>query len=183
MGYVKNVFDKTAITGDFLYSDDTGLTTNVFLTDPRLYGVRVTKQFGEGSDDSGGFDLFSGADGKSPMIWLTAGGDFSYLIAKQDPYEPENTDFVDMNGGNPVYWPAKAQSLNPEKAQQWPRTGFDWDDAIMFQPEDSDWQAKIGVRYGRSSHNNTAHQSQPKLVPTQWSGIPCHATANGRPGS
>jgi hypothetical protein len=45
MGYVKNVFDKTAITGAFLNSDDTALTTNVFLTDPRLYGVRVTKNF------------------------------------------------------------------------------------------------------------------------------------------
>ncbi len=45
MGYVKNVFDTTAITGDFLNSDDTGLTTNVFLTDPRLFGVRVTKNW------------------------------------------------------------------------------------------------------------------------------------------
>jgi iron complex outermembrane recepter protein len=45
MGYLKNIFDTTAITGDFLNSDDTGLTTNVFLTDPRLYGVRVTKNF------------------------------------------------------------------------------------------------------------------------------------------
>ena len=45
MGYVKNVFDTTAITGDFLNSDDSGLTTNVFLTDPRLYGVRVTKNW------------------------------------------------------------------------------------------------------------------------------------------
>ena len=45
MGYLKNVFDTTAITGDFLNSDDTGLTTNVFLTDPRLYGVRVTKNW------------------------------------------------------------------------------------------------------------------------------------------
>ena len=45
IGYVKNVFDVTAITGDFLNSDDSGLTTNVFLTDPRLYGVRVTKNF------------------------------------------------------------------------------------------------------------------------------------------
>ena len=43
MGYVKNVFDVTAITGDFLNTDDSGLTTNVFLTDPRLYGVRITK--------------------------------------------------------------------------------------------------------------------------------------------
>jgi len=45
IGYVKNVFDVTAITGAFLNSDDSSLTTNVFLTDPRLYGVRVTKNF------------------------------------------------------------------------------------------------------------------------------------------
>lgn len=45
MGYLKNAFNTTAITGDFLNSDDTGLTTNVFLTDPRLFGVRVTKNF------------------------------------------------------------------------------------------------------------------------------------------
>jgi iron complex outermembrane receptor protein len=45
MGYLKNVFDTTAITGDFLNSDDTGLTTNMFLTDPRLFGVRVTKNW------------------------------------------------------------------------------------------------------------------------------------------
>ena len=45
MGYLKNIFDTTAITGGFLNSDDTGLTTNVFLTDPRLFGVRVTKNF------------------------------------------------------------------------------------------------------------------------------------------
>ncbi len=45
MGYVKNVFDTTAITGAFLNSDDSGLTTNVFTTDPRLYGLRVTKNW------------------------------------------------------------------------------------------------------------------------------------------
>jgi iron complex outermembrane receptor protein len=45
MGYVKNVFNVTAITGAFLNSDDTALTTNIFTTDPRLIGVRVTKSF------------------------------------------------------------------------------------------------------------------------------------------
>jgi iron complex outermembrane recepter protein len=45
MGYLKNVFDTTAITGAFLNSDDTALTTNVFVTDPRLFGVRVTKNW------------------------------------------------------------------------------------------------------------------------------------------
>ena len=43
MLYDKNVFNMTAITGDFLNSDDFWLTTNVFLTDPRLIGIRVTK--------------------------------------------------------------------------------------------------------------------------------------------
>jgi iron complex outermembrane recepter protein len=45
MGYVKNVFNVTAITGAFLGSDDTGLTTNIFTTDPRLFGIRITKTF------------------------------------------------------------------------------------------------------------------------------------------
>ncbi len=45
MGYLKNVFNTTAITGAFLNSDDSNLTTNVFLTDPRLIGLRVTKNW------------------------------------------------------------------------------------------------------------------------------------------
>jgi outer membrane receptor protein involved in Fe transport len=45
MAYAKNLFDTTAITGAFLNSDDTALTTNVFVTDPRLYGVRISKAF------------------------------------------------------------------------------------------------------------------------------------------
>jgi iron complex outermembrane receptor protein len=45
MLYDKNVFDTTAITGAFLNSDDSGLTTNVFLTDPKLIGIRVTKNW------------------------------------------------------------------------------------------------------------------------------------------
>jgi iron complex outermembrane receptor protein len=45
MLYDKNVFNVTAITGAFLNSDDSGLTTNVFLTDPKLIGIRVTKNW------------------------------------------------------------------------------------------------------------------------------------------
>ena len=43
--YVKNAFDEAPITGSFLNSDDSGLTTNVFTLDPRLVGLSVTKQF------------------------------------------------------------------------------------------------------------------------------------------
>jgi iron complex outermembrane receptor protein len=45
MLYDKNVFNTTAVTGTFLNSDDSGLTTNVFLTDPKLIGIRVTKNW------------------------------------------------------------------------------------------------------------------------------------------
>ena len=45
VGYLKNVFNTTAITGTFLNSDDSGLTTNIFLTDPRLFGIRITKNW------------------------------------------------------------------------------------------------------------------------------------------
>jgi outer membrane receptor protein involved in Fe transport len=45
MAYMKNVFNTTAITGAFLNSDDTALTTNVFTTDPRLFGLRITKNW------------------------------------------------------------------------------------------------------------------------------------------
>ncbi len=45
MLYDKNVLNTTALTGAFLNSDDSGLTTNVFLTDPKLIGLRVTKNW------------------------------------------------------------------------------------------------------------------------------------------
>jgi iron complex outermembrane recepter protein len=43
--YVKNAFNKTPITDAFINSDDTGLTTNVFTLDPRIFGVNLTKSF------------------------------------------------------------------------------------------------------------------------------------------
>ena len=45
MVYAKNVLNTAAITGAFLNSDDTGLSTNVFTTDPRLFGIRITKNW------------------------------------------------------------------------------------------------------------------------------------------
>lgn len=43
--YVKNALGGEAITGTFLNSDDTGLTSNVFLQDPRIIGLSVRKGF------------------------------------------------------------------------------------------------------------------------------------------
>jgi len=43
--YAKNLLDKTPITDAFLNSDDSGLTTNVFVLDPRLIGLSIRKEF------------------------------------------------------------------------------------------------------------------------------------------
>jgi outer membrane receptor protein involved in Fe transport len=43
--YAKNLLDKTPITDAFLNSDDSALTTNVFVLDPRLIGLSIHKVF------------------------------------------------------------------------------------------------------------------------------------------
>jgi outer membrane receptor protein involved in Fe transport len=43
--YVKNLFNDTPITDAFVNSDDSGLTTNVFTLDPRIYGISVRMGF------------------------------------------------------------------------------------------------------------------------------------------
>ena len=43
--YAKNILDHTPITDAFLNSDDSALTTNVFVLDPRLIGLSVRKTF------------------------------------------------------------------------------------------------------------------------------------------
>ncbi len=154
MAYVKNVFDTTAITGDFLNSDDTGLTTNIFLTDPRLYGVRVTKHFGEGSWSEGGGldfipDFFADKDGKRPSLWLELGGDFAQL---DDGWQKFSPPFVSII---PHGLPSLA------KAENSPTTAFDWEAKLSYQPEDSDWVLKAGIRYGRTGVNKHIHNSGP----------------------
>ncbi len=146
MGYVKNLLDVTAITGTFLNSDDSGLTTNVFLTDPRLFGVRVTKHFDGG--DSGG-DIFGSIAGKHPTTWITVGGNFTQLDADWEKF-------------NPAFASAMPAGLpNPTMTQKAPGASFDWEGSISIQPEDSDWLLKAGVRYGRSSRKENLHKSLP----------------------
>jgi iron complex outermembrane receptor protein len=43
--YVKNVFNKTPITNTFTNSDDSGLSTNVFTLDPRIWGLSISNKF------------------------------------------------------------------------------------------------------------------------------------------
>ena len=44
-GFIKNAFDKTAIQDGYTTDDALGLYTNVFVTDPRQYGISITKSF------------------------------------------------------------------------------------------------------------------------------------------
>lgn len=41
----KNIADKEVITGAYMTDDSSGLFTNIFLTEPRTYGVSVTKSW------------------------------------------------------------------------------------------------------------------------------------------
>ena len=43
--YVRNLTDETVITDQYQTDDTSGLFTNIFMTEPRTYGVSVTKQF------------------------------------------------------------------------------------------------------------------------------------------
>ena len=43
--YAKNILDETPITDAFTNSDDTALTTNIFVLDPRLIGLSIRKGF------------------------------------------------------------------------------------------------------------------------------------------
>jgi len=43
--FIKNAFDKTYITGEYLTSSSSGLYTNAFLGDPRTYGVTAGFHF------------------------------------------------------------------------------------------------------------------------------------------
>src|SRR5215217_410020 len=43
--YVRNLTDETVITDKYLTDDSSGLYTNIFLSEPRTYGVSLTKSF------------------------------------------------------------------------------------------------------------------------------------------
>ena len=43
--YVRNVTDETVVTDQYLTDDTSGLFTNIFLTEPRTYGISITKDF------------------------------------------------------------------------------------------------------------------------------------------
>jgi outer membrane receptor protein involved in Fe transport len=166
MGYVKNVLDTTAITGDFLNSDDSGLTTNIFLTDPRLYGVRITKHLDEndgfwGSEYSGSDiikDLFADSDGGKPELWIDLGTQLERLRGAPETFAPSF-----FAAPQPGFVAASPALLAPMVSAQKPNSFSVAEDAsITFAPSDSDWQFVASIHYGRSGdvkhkHYQTRH--------------------------
>jgi iron complex outermembrane receptor protein len=172
MGYVKNVFNVTAITGTFLNSDDSGLTTNVFLTDPRLFGVRVTKHLDEndgfwGSEYSGNdffTGLFSDADNGKPPLWLELGGQFALLDNSQQTLSPPFMSAITE--------PGQLKALTDQRP---PVNALDEDAKLSYQPDGSDWVFSAAVRYGRSAATRHIHQQTPnadvKVLPFTIDGL------------
>jgi outer membrane receptor protein involved in Fe transport len=143
MAYVKNVFDETALTGAFLFSDDTGLTTNVFLTEPRLYGLRVTKAWSGGSLLGG----FGGRhDGPRPFT-VELGGE----VQRHDaPYSTIT----------PAFTPVFPDALNPFDTQN---EALDWGDGrevkLTYQPGDT-WKVSVGARFGKTNGSGAGIKSE-----------------------
>jgi len=150
MAYVKNVFDKDNITGAFLNSDDTGLTTNVFLNEPRLYGLRVTKEWtGDG--------WWTGANpnhnGPYPLT-IEIGGQ----VQRQDaPYGTIAPSFLG----------SFSDALQPTGVQN---QDLDWGDGrevkIAYMPSGSPWRVSVGFRSGRTNGTN-------KMLATEIGSIGC----------
>ena len=149
MAYVKNVTDETAITGAFLNSDDTGLTANVFLTEPRLYGLRVTKEW-SGGPLLGSFG--SRRDGPYPFT-LELGGQVQRHEASNEEMMPAFTDA----------FPAPLDIFDDAQEQN-----LDWGDGrdvkATWRPGGGAWSLAAGIRYGKT--NGSANLSE------EWSTDP-----------
>ncbi|HEX6865979.1 MAG TPA: Lpg1974 family pore-forming outer membrane protein, partial [Caulobacteraceae bacterium] len=168
MAYVKNVFDRDSITGAFLNSDDTGLTTNVFLTEPRIYGLRVTKDFRGGA-------WWTGANPNHPAgepypLTVEIGGqvqrhDAPYAKLKPGWYADEDGQTLFSSATDP---------LTPQNRD------LDWGDGrdvkVTWRPEGSPWFVSGGIRYAKTNGSTpNIHQDEiagPKVcaVPSDYQG-------------
>jgi len=153
MAYVKNIFDRDSITGAFLNSDDTGLTTNVFLTEPRLYGLRVTKDFTGGP-------WWTGANpnhtGPYPLTIEIAG-----QVQRQDG------DYATLR---PTAFDNFPSAADPTAAQH---RKLDWGDGrqlkLTYRPGAS-WKVMADFRYGRANTETARVHSQ--VIGAKVCGLP-----------
>jgi len=139
MAYVKNVLNRDSITGAFLNSDDSGLTTNVFLTEPRLYGLRITKDFAGGPWWTG-----ANPDHTGPYpLTVELGGQIQRFDA---PYEQFHA----------AWEPALSAALALGNVQN---RRLDWGDGrsvkITYWPQGSLWSISASARNGETNNDTT----------------------------
>jgi outer membrane receptor protein involved in Fe transport len=133
MAYVKNVLDRDSITGAFLNSDDTGLTTNVFLTEPRLFGLRVTKEWNGGPL----FGTFGSRHEGAYPLTIELGGQIQRHDAPKDVIAPAFTDaFTTVD-------PLQGQSPDLD-------IGDGREITMTYRPAPS-WSISIGARFGKTN--------------------------------
>jgi len=135
MAYVKNVMDRDSITGAFLNSDDTGLTTNVFLTEPRLYGLRVTKEWtGQG--------WWTGANPNHT-------GPYPFTVELGGQVQRHDAPYASA-GPNAVE--AFSAAITPANLEH---RDLDWGDGrevrLTYRPEAASWSVSAGYRYGKAN--------------------------------
>jgi len=133
MAYVKNVLNKDNITGAFLNSDDSALTTNVFLNEPRLYGLRVTKTW----TDSLWWSAHANQSGWYPFR-VELDGYHQGVGGGHDTYKPALADL----------YPADLQF--PTGIQNDISAGNDGGIKFTYQPNPNSWNVSASVRYGRA---------------------------------
>jgi len=141
MAYIKNVTNETAITGAFLNSDDTGLTTNVFLTEPRLYGLRVTKNW------SGG-PWWTGANPNHP-----AGEPYPFTVELGGQVQRQDAPAQPVIPGFTSAFPDNINVFGETQNQD-----LDWGDGrevrLTYAPANSPWTVSAGARFGRTNGKN-----------------------------
>jgi hypothetical protein len=149
MAYVKNVLDRDSITGAFLNSDDTGLTTNIFLTEPRLYGLRVTKEWTGGP-------WWTGAN-------LNHTGPYPLTVELGGQIQQQDAPNETLTTGWAQTLPASVALANVQDVD------LDWGDGrslkLTYRPEGSKWSISGAVRYGRTNSETTrTNEAAPDTV-------------------
>jgi hypothetical protein len=141
--------DRDSITGAFLNSDDTGLTTNVFLTEPRLYGLRVTKEWNGGSPFGG---LSDGRRSHGPYPFqIEVGAGMNRTEAPNEVFAP---DFVHE------YEP----SLRFPLEVQDDHLGWsDHRDVKLTYAPGGGWRMSAAVRFGTTSRGGTKVERSEQL--------------------
>ncbi|MGE5566439.1 MAG: TonB-dependent receptor domain-containing protein [Parcubacteria group bacterium] len=141
MAYVKNVFDRDNITGAFLNSDDTGLTTNVFLNEPRLYGLRVTKAW----TDSPWWTAHAHTPGTPYPFRVELEGYTGKVGHGHDYFQPADAIYYDSDLPFP-YSPQNALAMANGGGVR-----------LSYAPTSSWWTLSAAVRYGRAGGHAGAH--------------------------